>query len=179
IDLSEISFNDAENGGGIYNSTGGTLQVNDTTIDSNTATVAGGGVFVSDQAAVGNGEGGDGVNVPAVNNGIVGSDPDQEPDGDYPVYNDGYVETVLPNYDYGDAETAVLSEVPPFPVADTFNLSSLPGASHTIYLDFNGHTTTGTQWNSAFGTIVTPAYDTDGDTSTFSLAEIEVIQRTW
>ncbi len=41
--LSTISGNDAENGGGIYNSTGGTLEVIDTTLDSNTATIAGGG----------------------------------------------------------------------------------------------------------------------------------------
>ncbi|KAA0139974.1 hypothetical protein FYZ48_08595 [Gimesia chilikensis] len=178
IALSEISYNDAENGGGIYNSTGGTLEVTDTTIDSNTATVAGGGVFVSDQAAVGNGEGGNVTNVvPAVSNEYVAGDTDT--DYDYPVYNSGYDIDVLPKYDYGDSEIAVLSEAPPFPVSDTFNLSSLPGANHTIYLDFNGHTTTGTQWNTDFGTVVTPAYDTDGDTSTFSLAEIEVIQRTW
>ena len=29
--------------------------------------------------------------------------------------------------------------------------SSLPGANQTIYLDFNGHTTTGTAWNSSYG----------------------------
>ncbi|WP_417382109.1 choice-of-anchor Q domain-containing protein [Gimesia sp.] len=177
VDLSTISGNDAENGGGIFNSTGGTLVVNDTTIDGNTATVAGGGVFVSDEAAVGNGEGGGGVNVPAASSEYVvtGSDYDY----DYPVYESGYESHSLPQYDNGDTEAAILSEVPPFPVIDTFNLSSLPGANHTIYLDFNGHTTTGTQWNTSFGNIVTPAYDTDGDVSSFSLAEIEVIQRTW
>lgn len=167
IDLSTISGNDAENGGGIFNSTGGTLAVNDTTIDGNTATVAGGGIFVSDEVAVGNGEGGSGGAVPAATSEVV-------------VAESYEVETSL-KYDNGDAEAAVLIEAPPFPVSDTFNLSSLPGSNFTIYLDFNGHTTTGTQWNSDFGqvSIVTPAYDTDGNVGSFSLSEIEDIQRAW
>ena len=36
----------------------------------------------------------------------------------------------------------------PFNFADTFLLNSNPGATHTIYLDFNGHVTSGTAWNS-------------------------------
>ncbi|QGQ28433.1 hypothetical protein F1729_07100 [Gimesia maris] len=171
IDLSTISGNDAENGGGIYNSTGGTLAVNDTTIDGNTATVAGGGVFVSDEVAVGNGEGGSGGSASAPL-------PGSEYQGEVVVVEE-YEEHSIPKYDDGGSEAAILSEAPPFPVSDTFNLSSLPGSNFTIYLDFNGHTTTGTQWNNAFGTIVTPAYDTDGNVGSFSLAEIEVIQRTW
>ena len=60
-------------------------------------------------------------------------------------------------------------------------MHSLPGANHTIYLDFTGHTTEGTTWNSAYGitTIVSPPYDIDGDTSTFNATEIERIQITW
>ncbi|QDT92883.1 choice-of-anchor Q domain-containing protein [Gimesia algae] len=166
IDLSTISGNDAENGGGIYNSTGGTLAVNDTTIDGNTATVAGGGVFISDEVAVGNGEGNASSSTGAQYQGEV-------------VVVEEYEAHSIPKYNNGDSEIALLSEAPPFPVSDTFNLSSLPGSNFTIYLDFDGHTTTGTQWNTAFGTIVTPAYDTDGNVGSFSLAEIEVIQRTW
>jgi hypothetical protein len=177
IDLSEIKDNDAENGGGIFNSAGGTLEVNNTTIDGNTATIAGGGVFVSDEAAVGNGEGGSGVNIPASTNVVVGAGSDG--DYNYQVYDTGYEEHSFPEYQYDDSGDVLLSEAPPFPIGETFNLSSLPGAEHTIYLDFDGHTTTGTQWNAAYGTIITPAYDTDGDVSTFSLAELEVIQRTW
>ena len=165
IDMSTISGNDAENGGGIFNSTGGTLGVNDTTIDGNTATVAGGGVFISNEVAVGNGEGGSGVIVPAASSEVVVAET--------------FELHTSPKYDI--AEAGILSEAPPFPVSDTFNLSSLPGSNFTIYLDFDGHTTTGTQWNTFFNqvSIVTPAYDTDGDVGTFSMSEIEDIQRAW
>lgn len=37
-----------------------------------------------------------------------------------------------------------------FPLGNTFFLSSRPSATKTIYLDFNGHTTSGTQWNSQY-----------------------------
>ncbi len=61
-------------------------------------------------------------------------------------------------------------------------LSSNPGASAKIYLDFNGHTTTGTYWNSYYNgglAIVTPAYSVDADTSTFSTTEINNITEIW
>ncbi|MEZ6032244.1 MAG: PKD domain-containing protein [Planctomycetaceae bacterium] len=73
-------------------------------------------------------------------------------------------------------------EPAPFSLSETFQLNSLPTATKTIYLDFNGHTTTGTNWNAAYtgGTsIVTPAYDTDGDATTFSDIELTRIQRIW
>jgi hypothetical protein len=60
--------------------------------------------------------------------------------------------------------------------------SSLPGANHTIYLDFNGHVTTGTTWNSGYyktATITSPAWSLDGDRLNFSDAELATIQRVW
>lgn len=61
-----------------------------------------------------------------------------------------------------------------YPLSETFFLHSRPGATKTIYLDFNGHTTTGTAWNTNPGwnvdPIVTPAYDTDGNPASFSPA---------
>ncbi|MBR0225470.1 MAG: fibronectin type III domain-containing protein, partial [Thermoguttaceae bacterium] len=62
-----------------------------------------------------------------------------------------------------------------------FNLNSKPGSNHTIYLDFTGHTTTGTLWNSQSGvaTITTPAYDVDGNTSSFSNQELRNIYEIW
>lgn len=59
--------------------------------------------------------------------------------------------------------------------------SSLPGADHTIYLDFDGHVTTGTTWNSAYGisTINSPAYDIDGDPNTFNATELSRIEAAW
>ena len=68
-----------------------------------------------------------------------------------------------------------------YPYADTFSLHSNPGASKVIYLDFDGHTTTGTAWNTLWGMdpIVTPAYDFDGDVTSFSTAEMQLIQDAW
>ena len=70
---------------------------------------------------------------------------------------------------------------PPFPLAQTFQLHSLPGAAKTIYLDFNGHVTTNTGWNTVFNTpsIVTPPFDVDGNAGFFSDPELEEIQRIW
>lgn len=60
----------------------------------------------------------------------------------------------------------------------TFELHSNPSASKVIYLDFNGHTTTGTDWNTKYGksTISSPAYSLDGS-SAFSDQELINIQR--
>ena len=69
----------------------------------------------------------------------------------------------------------------PFALTDTFKLHSLPGAQKTIYLDFDGYVTENTQWNIDFttNTIVTPAFDTDGNQSEFSDAELTEIQHIW
>lgn len=63
----------------------------------------------------------------------------------------------------------------------TFQLSSRPSASKLIYLDFNGHTTTGTAWNDATmgSSFDSPAYSFDGDPSVFSDAELICIQQIW
>ena len=55
-------------------------------------------------------------------------------------------------------------------------LSSLPGARATIFLDFDGHTEA--RWGE-FKNVVTPAYDRDGDRSSFSSGEIAAIQEIW
>jgi|GEM_PF-1669801 len=67
----------------------------------------------------------------------------------------------------------------PFPLDQTFELHSRPGARHTVYLDFDGHVTSGTTWNTFFGSVVTPAYDFDGNVSSFSDLELERIQFIW
>ncbi|QDT44366.1 putative outer membrane protein pmp20 precursor [Gimesia alba] len=64
VSLSTIADNNAENGGGIYNSVTGTVEIIDTTLDGNIATVAGGAVYNSSEVAVGNGEGGEGSDIP-------------------------------------------------------------------------------------------------------------------
>lgn len=67
-------------------------------------------------------------------------------------------------------------------LAETFTLHSRPGASRTIYLDFNGHLLSGTAWNSSYNAgadIAAPPFDTDGDPATFGDAERAVIQQVW
>ncbi|MGK7889784.1 MAG: CARDB domain-containing protein, partial [Leptolyngbyaceae cyanobacterium] len=69
-----------------------------------------------------------------------------------------------------------------FDADNVFALHSNPDADHTIYLDFDGHTTEGTRWNWRYNrgqSFETPAYDTDGDSSSFSLAERETIWEIW
>lgn len=64
--------------------------------------------------------------------------------------------------------------------AGEFLLHSNPGATKRIFLDFDGHTTTGTQWNINNGaTIVTPAYDIDNNPSSFSATELANIREIW
>lgn len=59
-------------------------------------------------------------------------------------------------------------------------LSSNPSATSKIFLDFNGHTTSGTLWNTnGRANIVTPAYSIDADTTTFSTTEVASIEQIW
>jgi len=70
----------------------------------------------------------------------------------------------------------------PQPLDQTFLLHSLPGASKVIYLDFDGHTTSGTPWNTYFtgGTdIVSLPYDFNRNPGSFSDAELSRIQAIW
>ncbi len=70
----------------------------------------------------------------------------------------------------------------PYDLTETFSLHSNPGAEHTIYLDLDGHVTSGTAWNTSFTggeDIVTPAWSADGDSMSFSDTEKATIQRIW
>ncbi|MEH2044289.1 M12 family metallo-peptidase [Nostoc sp.] len=66
-------------------------------------------------------------------------------------------------------------------LSKTFFLNSLLGANQTIYLDFDGNITSGTSWNTSErpANIITPAFDFDGNTASFSSAELETIQYIW
>ena len=75
----------------------------------------------------------------------------------------------------------------PYPKEDTFKLHSLKGSKKTLYLDFNGHTTTSTLWNypdprvGGFGSsLYTPPFDIDGNKNTnFTDLEHAAIQQIW
>jgi hypothetical protein len=71
---------------------------------------------------------------------------------------------------------------PVYPLTQTFLLHSRPGATKVIYLDFNGHVTSGTTWNTSYtggSNIVTPAYDLDGNALAFNDTELARIQGMW
>lgn len=62
------------------------------------------------------------------------------------------------------------------PPSEAFNLASRPSANKTIYLDFNGHHSVGNSWGH---NIVFPAYNTSGDSSSFSTSELNQIIAWW
>ncbi|MFO1339968.1 MAG: zinc-dependent metalloprotease family protein [Burkholderiaceae bacterium] len=64
------------------------------------------------------------------------------------------------------------------PLDRTFQLHSRATAKRTIYLDFTGAVLTDTAWNSGSAINALP-YDFDGDTGSFSDAELERIQYIW
>lgn len=79
------------------------------------------------------------------------------------------------------AVTTLQFAAPQFPLADTFTLHSLPTATKRIYLDFDGHVTSNTLWQTFFGygTINTPAFSLDSDYGAFNDSEKAAIQDIW
>lgn len=55
---------------------------------------------------------------------------------------------------------------------------SLPGADHTVFLDFDGHVVEGTNWNSYYNqtTLTANPYDLDGSPNTFNPTELSRIE---
>lgn len=64
---------------------------------------------------------------------------------------------------------------------EVFYLHSRPGAANVVYLDFDGHTISGTAWNNYTGVASydAKAFDLDGDASTFNQDEMNRIAETW
>jgi len=90
------------------------------------------------------------------------------------THNDGGIPYIEPALNAAQQAAAT----PPVDSGDTFKLHSKPDAKHTIYLDFDGHVTEDASWNDG-ARIDSPAYDTNGDSSSFSDGELETIQRIW
>ena len=74
------------------------------------------------------------------------------------------------------AKSAARAAIVPQGAFDT--LHSRPGATRVIYLDFDGHVTQNTPWNSA-GPITTTAFDADGNPATFNAGEQATITEIW
>ncbi|MFT4188429.1 MAG: S-layer homology domain-containing protein [Aeromicrobium sp.] len=66
-------------------------------------------------------------------------------------------------------------------LSDTFALHSNLGAQRTIFLDFDGHTVSGTAWNDLYGVAdgFQRGYSQDSDYTTFNTAELNHIQQVW
>ncbi len=61
--------------------------------------------------------------------------------------------------------------------AEAFTRHSLPGAPLTIYLDFDGAVTSGTQWSSfGIATISSAPFDLDGSPTTWSNTELRALR---
>jgi hypothetical protein len=79
--------------------------------------------------------------------------------------------------------TAKSGDMPPLTItANTiFKLHSHPGASHTIFVDFDGGTIKQTAWNTYHGVPAwnAVAYDTDGKINSFSNDEISDMAEIW
>jgi Metallo-peptidase family M12 len=62
-----------------------------------------------------------------------------------------------------------------------FRLHSRPGASHTIFLDFDGGVVSQTAWNTYRGVQAwnAPPYDTNGKTTSFDSAEVSDMAEIW
>jgi hypothetical protein len=65
-----------------------------------------------------------------------------------------------------------------FNLADTFFLHSDPTSTKTIHLDFDGHTTDVPEWNDGVP-FTTPAFNFEGDNSSFTDNERTRIQAIW
>ncbi len=76
---------------------------------------------------------------------------------------------------------ATVAEAAPFPYDQTFSLHSRPGSTKKVFLDFDGHTVSGTAWNDEgfVGTSPQPAFDLNSSPTSFSDAERDVIQSVW
>ncbi len=89
--------------------------------------------------------------------------------------------------DAGSPQSA--TPVADIPLSEAFQLHSLPGANRTIYLDFTGHSLVGTNWQTrntpatsddyTDAQMLMPPWSDDGDTTTFSNAERQIIIDTW
>jgi hypothetical protein len=92
-----------------------------------------------------------------------------------------FADTFLPSADVLSAlqEEESPNVLPAISASQTFLLHSRPGAPNVIYLDFDGHTITGTGWNSTTDPLVAKPYDIDGTPGGFGSEELARIGEIW
>lgn len=108
------------------------------------------------------------------------TDPDLWTDRDGRLY---FAESHVPPFELAPATAESLNASAALvPLDQTFLLHSRPSATRKVFLDFDGHTTSGTSWRDikdGDSTFVTPPYDFDGVSASFSNLELERIQYIW
>ncbi len=80
----------------------------------------------------------------------------------------------FPAYVGGQLNLGDSQSTAPYELSDTFKLESNPSAKKTVYLDFNGHHSTGNAWKHS---IHFPSYNTSGSAASFSKSELIEIQK--
>ena len=90
----------------------------------------------------------------------------------------GRLLNVCPPAPEGEDEPATAGRIfdEDIPLDDFMDLESIPGANKTVYLDVDGHFSTGNSWGHS---INFPAYNTQGSSATFSDAEKSDIIEHW
>lgn len=81
---------------------------------------------------------------------------------------------LFPTYIDGAFSLGNASGSEPYALADTFLLETNPGASKTIYLDYDGHHSFDSVWGHD---IVFDSFDRNGNVNSFSNSELREIQR--
>jgi hypothetical protein len=80
-------------------------------------------------------------------------------------------------------DTTPVASASTYPASQTFALHSNALSTHTIFLDFDGATVSGTWWNEATGGGMPSRFYTgftlDSDPTTFTAAELTYIQQVW
>jgi hypothetical protein len=77
-------------------------------------------------------------------------------------------------------EVSAAAATPALTQAEVFSLSSNPGARKKILLDFDGHTVSGTWWNTKKSPVIyAKAYDKDNNPESFSQAELQDMKDIW
>ncbi len=98
------------------------------------------------------------------------------------VDNEGgvrYVDTLVVHEVEGAASAGETPEAAPQgTLDDAFQLHSRPGASNTVFIDFDGHYFSGTAWGGG-AAFDARAYDLDGDPDTFNSTERERMVDIW
>jgi len=92
-----------------------------------------------------------------------------------------YGDTLLPDpVDAAESSAAATAEAAPATTLDdAFLLHSRPGAPNVVFIDFDGHTISGTAWNGAESSYDALPYDLDGTPSTFNTTERGRIVDIW